>query len=173
MAKLIFRDPNLTVPRFGRTRVPKEVRPFQYKKTHTPTLEPAVALVDVKEEEVLIGFVHGKKASALEERFANALDEAMLQFIFQYPVYSAYSIPGEERKIDFMVYDGPVLIPVEPRGGFIHESPSKKAEDARRIQVLNEALARIGIRSIIELKPDVPHDMEEARQLVKDLFVRA
>ena len=173
MPTLTYRDPNVKLPRFGRTRVPSLVKPFTYKIKRAAQLEPSPPIVDVKEEEVLLGFVHGKKASALEERFARALDESRLQFIFQYPVYSAYSIPGEERQIDFMVFDGPVLIPVEPKGGFIHQSPSRRAEDARRTQVLNEALRRIGIRDIIELKSDEPRDMDSARQIVRDLFVRA
>ena len=109
----------------------------------------------------------------MEERFAKALDEARLQFIFQYPVYGAYQIPGEENKIDFMVFDGPILIPVEPRGGFIHQSPSKTAEDKRRSQILNEVLKRMGIREIIALKPDEPRDMDNAREIVRSLFIRA
>ena len=174
MPALVYKDPNLKVPRFGRTRVPLVVRPFKYKLSRTPAqITPAPSLPKVNAEELLIGFVHGKRASDLEERFARALDESRLQFIFQYPVYGAYQIPGEENKIDFMVFDGPVLIPVEPRGGFIHESPSKKALDGRRTQILNEALARQGIREIIQLDFDEPRDLDSARQLVRELFVRA
>ena len=173
MPSLTYKDPNVKVPRFGRARVPSLVKPFQYKVRRAAALEPTPPLAERAEEEILLGFVHGKKASALEERFARALDESRLQFIFQYPVYSAYSIPGEERKIDFMVFDGPILIPVEPKGGFIHQSPSRRAEDARRTQVLNEALRRIGIRDIIELKSDEPRDMDSAREIVRSLFIRA
>ena len=174
MPALVYKDPNLKVPRFGRTQVPQIVRPFKYKLSRTPAqITPVPSLPEVHAEEFLIGFVHGKRASDLEERFARALDEARLQFIFQYPLYGAYQIPGEENKIDFMVFDGPVLIPVEPRGGFVHESPSKKALDGRRTQILNEALARQGIRKIIQLDFDEPRDMDEARQLVRDLFARA
>src|SRR3990172_1638061 len=174
MPKLIYNDPNLKVPRFGRTRVPLVVRPFKYKLSRTPAqITPAPSLPEVNAEELLIGFVHGKRASDLEERFARALDEARLQFIFQYPLYGAYQIPGEENKIDFMVFDGPVLIPVEPRGGFVHESPSKTALDGRRTQILNEALARQGIREIIQLDFDEPRDMDEGPPLVRELFVRA
>ena len=174
MPALVYKDPNLKVPRFGRTQVPQIVRPFKYKLSRTPAqITPVPSLPEVHAEELLIGFVHGKRASDLEERFARALDEARLQFIFQYPLYGAYQIPGEENKIDFMVFDGPVLIPVEPRGGFVHESPSKKALDGRRTQILNEALARQGIRKITQLDFDEPRDMDEARQLVRDLFARA
>jgi len=174
MAKLVFKDPNLKVPRFGRTKVPQIVKPFQFRVAKRPImLEPAPGIPETREEEILLGFVHGKTASALEERFARALDESRLQFIFQYPVYGAYQIPGEENKIDFMVFDGPVLIPVEPRGGFIHESPSKKELDKRRTQILNEALARQGIREIIQLDFDEPRDLDSAREIVRKLFIRA
>ena len=173
MAKLVFKDPNVKVPRFRRPKVPTLVKPFQYKIRREAKLEPAPGIPSIVEQEILTGFVHGKKASALEERFAKALDEARLQFIFQYPVYGAYQIPGEENKIDFMVFDGPILIPVEPRGGFIHQSPSKKEKDKRRSQILNEVLQRMGIREIITLKPDEPRDMDNAREIVRSLFIRA
>ena len=174
MARLVFKDPNLKVPRFGRTKVPAIIRPFQFRITKQPAkLEPAPRIPETREEEILLGFVHGKTASALEERFARALDESKLQFIFQYPVYGAYQIPGEENKIDFMVFDGPILIPVEPRGGFIHQSSSKTETDKRRTQILNEVLQRQGIREIIQLDFDEPHDMDTARDLVRKLFIRA
>ena len=138
-------------------------------------IEPAPRTpVQQDAEELFTGFIHGKTAgSVLEERLARALDEAGLQFIYQYPVYGAYQIPGEENKIDFMVFDGPVLVPLEPRGGFVHESPSKQATDQRRTQILNEVLARYGIREIVQLEYDEPRDMEEARKIVRDTFVRA
>ena len=174
MPKLIFKDPNLKVPRFGRTRIPAIIRPFKYKITGKATpITPAPSIPAVNAQEILIGFVHGKTASDLEERFANALNESRLQFIFQYPVYGAYQISGEENKIDFMVFDGPVLIPVEPRGGFVHESPSKKEKDARRTQILNEVLGRSGIHNIVQLDYDEPRDMESARKIIRDTFIRA
>ena len=176
MSKLVFRDPAIKTPRFGRAIVKSIVKPFQYKIVKGPVqIEPAPRTpVQQDAEELFTGFIHGKTAgSVLEERLARALDEAGLQFIYQYPVYGAYQIPGEENKIDFMVFDGPVLIPLEPRGGFVHESPSKQATDQRRIQILNEVLRRYGIKDIVQLDFDEPRDMESARKIIRDTFVRA
>jgi len=168
-SKKIFRDPN--VPR---TRIVTGVRgiqkPYKYKTKTKARLDPDYLTEEAEAAEILTGYVRGEQASKLEERLAIALNEAALDYLFQYPVYSAYSLPGEEKTIDFIVYDGGVAFPLETGSWFVHGQPSQVEADKSRDQILNEILKYRGFRPIYRVPFDHPEDLDDARQIVKELF---
>jgi hypothetical protein len=132
---------------------------------------------DSKPEEVLTGFVHGKRASALEERFARALDFFGMEYIFQYEVESAYSLPQEGKRLDFLVFDGGIGIPIEIGSAFVHDSPSNVEEERVRRDTLNPILALLGIHQLgdpqYEVPFDRPLDFADAKDLIAELFISA
>ena len=180
MAKLVYHDPNIRItrPKSLIVHLPEEMRPFQYPKARGRRPEPQKLQQPAPPTgETLTGFVHGHDASALEERFAAALDFYNIPYIFQFAVYSAYSIPGEERVIDFVVQDAGLQIPVEPGAVFLHASPAQRAIDEQRQAILNPILMAMGIQplgdSLYEIPPDRPTSIEDAKALVAELFVSA
>ena len=169
-SKKIFRDPNLTIPRTRYTGVRGIAKPYKYKTKRTARLDPDYATPTAVAAEVLTGYVRGEEASDLEERFAIALDEAKLTYVFQYAVYSAYSLPGEEQIIDFIVYDGGTPYPIETGSRFVHGYQSQIERDRERDQILNEILKYRGFQEIYRIEFDHPEDLDDARQIVQELF---
>jgi hypothetical protein len=175
MAKLLYKDPNVRVPRIVSpiARLPAQLKPYKFK---TAQIDAPPSLDTSPPPEVLTGYVNGKEASKLEERFAMALDFYDLRYIFQYEVASAYSIPGEGKLIDFIVYDGGVPMPIEVGSAFVHKSPAEQQAELQRTQILNPILQAIGIQPFNEfshLPLDRPADLEDAKELVRSLFISA
>ena len=176
MARLVFHDPNITVlqPKTLLVNLPKEMRPYRYKTRRTRRVEPGYDRPWPTPEEFLTGYVHGKRASALEERFAMALDFFGMTFIFQFEVDSAYSLPGEGKRIDFIIMTGGLGIPIEIGASFIHDSPSKKEEERARQAIINDILPLMGIQRLgdplFEVEFDRPWSFEDAKDLVSKLF---
>jgi hypothetical protein len=179
MAKLIYKDPFVKVPQPKSLIVylPKEFRPFQYKKERIRRLDNSKFVPEANTKEVLTGFVHGRRASDLEERFAKALDFYGLDFIFQYEVATAYSLPNEGKKIDFIVFDGGLGIPIEIGASFVHDSPSKLEEERERQGLINPVLMAQGILPLgleeYKVEFDRPKDFEDAKILARELFRNA
>lgn len=178
MARLVYRDPAIRIsqPKSLIVYLPAELRPFEFPKAK----RPAAGEVDffppsAKPEELLTGYVHGQRASDLEERLAMALDFFGMEYIFQFEVDSAYSIPGEGRLIDFIVNDGGLWIPLEPGAGFVHASPSQMERDRTRQQIMNEILPLLGIHPLGDPLYAIPFDQpvsfEQAKDLVAELFI--
>ena len=178
MPRLIYYDPAIRIsqPKSLIVYLPAELRPFEFPKTK----RPAAGEVDffppsAKPEELLTGFVHGKRASALEERLAMALDFFGMEYIFAFEVESAYSIPGEGRVIDFVVNDGGLWIPLEPGAEFVHASPSQMERDRTRQQILNEILPLLGIHPLGDPLYQIPFDrplsFEDAKDIIADMFI--
>ena len=179
MAKLIYRDPNILIPR-NRSLIsllPKEVRPFEFKKIRTRRAGDSKQIPESFIQEELTGFVHGKRASELEERFANALEFFGIDFIFQFEVYTAYSLPQEAKQIDFVVFDGGLGIPIEIGARFVHGGGSRQAEDQRRRDEINPILLLQGILPLgdplYEVPFDRPKSFEDAKEIVARLFISA
>ncbi len=59
----------------------------------------------------------------------------------------ATTIPGEEKSVDFVVYDG-VPYPIEVDGAFSHKSAEQKEYDRVRDALVNEALSRYGYQPV-------------------------
>jgi len=169
-SKKIFRDPNLTIPRTRYTGVAGIAKPYKYKTKRTARLDPDYVTPETEAAEILTGYVRGEEASDLEERFAWALDQADLTYLFQYEVYGAFGLPGEEATIDFIVYVGGVAYPVELGSFFVHGHASRIETDRARDQLLNEFLRTRGFQEIIRVDFDHPEDRDDAQQIVEELF---
>lgn len=168
----VFRDPSVpTLKRYkSDVQVPAALRPYKYKTSRKASIEGNY-LSDITRDatEALTGYVRGSSASKLEERFAIALDEAGLEFIFQYRVDSAYDLPDEGKTIDFIVFDGGTPFPVEIGSAFVHKA--QEEQDRARDQRLNEILAPFGYQPIIRLEYDHPESIDDARKIVKEMFI--
>lgn len=173
MPKLIFKDPYIRVPQWHE-KIPKEVQPFKYKKLKTPRVQHRTIRPTGAPEELLSGYVHGEKASKLEERFAMALDFFGLTYKFQYEVPSIYSLPGESKIIDFIVFDGGIAWPIEVGASFVHDTTSEKEAERARTGLINTVLPMLGIMQITEdsyIQYDKPDTIEEAKDIVSKLFI--
>ena len=140
---------------------------FKYKLRPRPPEMPLNRIAGASEDERLTGFVHGKEASDLEERFARALDGAGKDYQFEYLVLSNVGLPGEENQIDFVVED---IYPVEIDGNFTHKSAEQKAHDQQRDAILNEQLSDWGWQPIERIPGDFLETQEAADQIVGEQF---
>lgn len=173
MPKLVYKDPNIKVFQWHE-RIPELVEPYTYKKAK-PALrpEPNTIKADGKPEEFLTGWVHGNRASALEERFAKALDFFGLTYSFEYVVPVAHGLPHEGKNIDFIVFDGGLAMPIEVGATFTHGRPSQEEAEGQRMAIINEVLPMLGIQYLTDesyLPLDRPTDIEDAKDLVAQLF---
>lgn len=172
MPKLVYKDPYIRVPQWHE-RVPQEVEPFEYKTPRTKRMSARFDQPEPKPEEFLAGYVHGVRASALEERFARALDFFGLDYRFQFEVPSIYSLPGQEKTIDFLVYDGGIAFPIEIGSRFVHASPSEQEKERERTAQMNAVLPTLGIMQITDdsyIPLDRPTSVEDAKDIVARLF---
>lgn len=173
MPKLIYHDPYISVLQ-PHERVPEEVEPYEYKTLRTKRIDAHFDRPESTPEEFLTGYVHGVRASVLEERFARALDFFGIDYRFQYEIPSIYSLPGEEKTIDFLVYDGGIAFPVEIGSLFVHGSPSNQEEERARIATINAVLPLLGIMSVTDdsyVELDHPKSFEDAKDIVSSLFI--
>ena len=143
------------------------MKPFRYKLRPRPPEMPLNRLAGLSEDERLTGFVHGKEASDLEERFARALDRAGKDYRFEYLVLSNVGLPGEENQIDFVVDD---IYPMEIDGNFTHKSAEQKAHDQQRDAILNEQLSDDGWHPIERIPGNFLETQEDADQIVLEIF---
>jgi hypothetical protein len=117
----------------------------------------------------LTGWVHGKRATDIEERFARALMGIGLDFRFQVPVKTRVSLPGHERVVDFIVETG-LTIPVEVDGPRGHNNSAQQAMDEVREMLLNEVFRWWGY-SPLQRVPWWRLDTQEgAGTLVREIF---
>ena len=63
---------------------------------------------------------------------------------------TTHSIPGQEKEVDFVVYDGQPQ-PIEIDGTYAHKSGEQKANDSVRDAILNETLSGYGFLPIIRI----------------------
>jgi hypothetical protein len=96
---------------------------------------------------VVSGYIQGKEASDLELNYAAGLERRGLEYTYEYEVQTAYSLPHEKKKIDFMVWEA-IGYPVEIDGDFAHKSAEQKAEDVERDGLINEALLPHGFAPV-------------------------
>jgi hypothetical protein len=117
----------------------------------------------------LTGWVQGRRASDLEERFARALIQAGLSFTFQEQVTLAGMIPGQEKRVDFMVLCG-MPCPVEIDGPIAHQTAGQKGADLVREILLNHAFLRRGIQQIRRVKWWRLESQQMANRQVREMF---
>ena len=143
------------------------VKQYKYKLSPRPPKVPLNRLAGHSDEEVLSGYVKGREASDIEERFAKALDDADKDYDFQVEFMTPFSIPGQEKEVDFVIYDGQPQ-PVEIDGVYAHKSGEQKANDVARDAILNEQLGQQGYLPIIRIPGYVLETPEAADKLVEE-----
>jgi len=121
------------------------------------------------EDELLTGYIKGKQASDLEERFARALYNTGKDFDFQQEFMTPHSIPGQEKEVDFVVYDGQPQ-PIEIDGMYAHKSAEQKANDVVRDAILNETLGMRGYLPIIRISGTELETPEETLAVVEKIL---
>lgn len=166
---MTFRDPYI-----GRIKapMPRLIKPYKYQKERPIAKENLQRITHRQEDEELSGFVHGKPASDLEERFARSLDKKNQNFIFEFPVDTAYTLPEEEKMVDFIILT-PIPQPVELDGIFIHKNAEKKYEDQLRDIQINEILEKQGYKPLLRITGDpipLPEDQEISDEIVEKLL---
>ena len=143
------------------------VKQYRYKMRPRPPRVPLNRMAGHSDEEVLSGYVKGKEASDIEERFAKALDDAEKDYGFQVEFMTPFSIPGQEKEVDFVIYDGQPQ-PVEIDGTYAHKSGEQKANDIARDAILNEQLGQQGYLPIIRIPGYALETPEDATKLVEE-----
>ena len=118
-------------------------RPFKYRVPRVQRVDVPASPRTPAEEEGLTGFVLGKEASDLEERFARALNTYNIDFAFQISVETAVTLPQQEKEVDFMVYAGQPQ-PLEVDGNFTHKSAEQKEYDRERDAQIDATLRPFG-----------------------------
>jgi hypothetical protein len=147
------------------------MQPYQYKtgkKSVSPD-KPAQVL-GMRDGEVLTGFIRGQPASNLEERFALALDQiSTLSYEFQ-PSYLGARNTSGEVKLDFMVYQGGQMFPIQIDGDFVHKTAAQREEDKIKDEQLDEYLSPYLAMPTMRIKEDDIGSVEEAKALIERLF---
>ena len=119
---------------------------FKFKRRRRRLDQPPIVQSKIAQDiELLTGFVRGYNASDIEERFARALHRLDLGYWFQYKLETIHTIPGQEKRIDFIVFYMPGKIqPVEIYGDRWHETSGDKARDRAREIEINEQGKKFG-----------------------------
>ena len=144
-------------------------RPFKYKTGRRPTAWPVNRIRGKSEDERLEGFVRGKEASELEERFARALDGHKMRYVFQEIINTPYQVPGQKNEIDFIV-DEFGTHPIEIDGTWIHKSPSQKSEDALRDAIIDDITSKWGWERIVRIPGNELESQDQANKVAEELF---
>ena len=142
--------------RTGRRGFPKPTR------LDRPLSEP-------KPDEGLTGELQGLPASDTEERFARALDKQALGYEFRAAQIAGRNLPGEVE-VDFMVYDGATIQPVQIDGEFAHKSAEQKSEDAIKDVILDKSLEGTGALPVKRIPGAFLETQEEVNNVVKEMF---
>ena len=144
-------------------------KPFQYKVPKYDRPGRARRFEREKEDEGLTGFVNAEPASEIEERFTRALRKTNYSFDFQYEVNTSFSLPHQQRFIDFVVYLPPPM-PIEIDGGIAHKTIEDKEADRIRDATIDDALRNFGFVPIERIDGDKLLTQEDADAVVSDLF---
>ena len=145
------------------------VKPYKYKIPRAKQPDRLDRLEPIPNDEGLTGLVQGQRASDLEERFARALYKLKLRFWFQFYVYTAYSLPGEDKVVDFVV-DAGLMWPLEVDASFTHKTSEQRQYDKIRDAQVDEALGRAGYQRIQRIPGEKLATQDLANQKAADLF---
>ena len=144
--------------------------PYLYPKPKTERLDvPLNRIPPTPAGEGLTGQVMGKDASDIEERYARALFKQGVEFQFQYDVWTAYTLPTEQKKVDFVVWDGGVPFPEEVDAAFTHNTAEQKAYDVERDGIVNDAMASEGWQPIRRIDGERMNTQEGADQVAMEM----
>jgi hypothetical protein len=144
--------------------------PYLYKKEKKTRLTlPLNRISQAAPDEMLTGVVRGENASDLEERYSRALDKLEKDYEFQYEVYVAGTLPGEEKLVDFVVYDGGIPFPEEVDAAFTHKTAEQKGYDAIRDAVVDDSLKSQGFQPIVRIDGERMNTQEGADLVAEEL----
>lgn len=104
-----------------------------------------------QQESPLIGTVGAQPASADEERITRSLgkNSAVNGYIFQWSVYTAQSLPDNEKRVDWLVFSRGRRFPLEFYGKAGHGLNNLQEEhDRRRENELNLAFSKMGVEPL-------------------------
>lgn len=145
---------------------------FKFRTFRQPVHEglpslPRISGTDKPEQ--LLGVVQDMQASAPEERFARALEDLDLQYVFRYTSGAPKGLPGW-KELDFIVVTNGLVYLVEVDTAFTHRG--KEAKD-----VLHDAILMndTEIQMMGEVWPTVIHadgDGELASQDTASAYVK-
>ncbi|MCB2179447.1 hypothetical protein KQH61_05950 [bacterium] len=149
------------------------IKPYKYPTPNTrmPRLTLNRLQPPGDEEEELTGWVNGKPASDLEERYARGLRAMKLEFSFQVEFSTAVSLVGEDKVVDFVVQYGGMYFPVDINGAIGHSSSAQRGRDAVRETLLNEIFDQRGMAHLQTVWYDELGDQTAADLVVKRMFV--
>jgi hypothetical protein len=147
--------------------------PYKYSKYRMPrNQDKAIRSTAMKADgEVLTKQIDGAPASDLEERFHNALvrNPNVQGYEFQPSFISGRNMPGEIR-LDFLVWTGGMLQPVQIDGEFVHKTAEAKQDDISKDGILDDFLNGQGAFPVKRISGEFLQTQEEANAEVKDLF---
>ena len=144
-------------------------RPFKYTRPRIQRIDAPALPQTPAEGEGLTGFVQDKEASDLEERFSRALYAYNIDFAFQVLVDTAYTLPHQEKQVDFMVYAGQPQ-PWEVDGQWIHKSAEQKQYDRDRDAQIDEALRGQGYLPVARVTEEYLGTQDGANQFVAEFI---
>ena len=149
---------------------------YQYKLDSRPKEEVwgRYRIDEPATDEGLTGIVKGRKASALEERFARALRKASQidNWWFDVFVETEFQIPGQFNRVDFFVWVSGVLNPIEIDGDWVHKSAEQKNKDLERDAVLDVVLMKrySPVVPIVRIPGYKCETQESADQVVREMM---
>jgi len=145
-------------------------KPYKYTIPRERKTERGRRVQREVEDEGLGGFVNAEPASEIEERFAIALRKRQLDFDFQHSVWTAYTLPTQERSVDFVV-NLPPPTPIEIDGGIAHKTVADKEADRMRDGVIDATMMPYGWLPITRVDGENLQTQDDADTIVRELFV--
>ena len=146
---------------------------FKFKKKRKKHADLPAPLRPYKPstDPLLTGVVNQKRASDLEEYFALALRQLGIGFYFQYIIDTPYTIPGQSKNVDFLVYYGKRAYPIEIYGAYFHTSAGDLLKDQDRERILNDEFRKRGFEDLTVVWEWEVFDLETALSTVRRLFL--
>ena len=120
----------------------------------------------------LTGWVHGKQASDLEERFYRGVKNAGVpdeDIHYDVPVRVRTGMRIEEKRVDFMIDLG-VMQPVEVDGYIGHSTAAQQGYDQVREILLNAEFRKRGVRPLKRVKWWQVETQEMADAIARDII---
>ena len=143
------------------------IKPVRYRIPRDKSVaRPTAPRDSAADKEFLTGVVMGKKASAPEERLANALYKYNVNFQFRFVINGWGQKNTVATEVDFVIMNRRIT-PVQVYGSFAHKSREQIEIDREKEEQITEFFGNYGGRKCIGV-PDIDLETEEQA----DLFVR-
>jgi hypothetical protein len=150
------------------------LKPYQYKrrsKARERSPKSRLEQINIQSDPIpLTGWVNGREASDIEERFARALKSFGLEFMFQLGVVTPHSPPERKKYVDFVVLSEGIFHPVEVDGQIGHRTSAQRGKDTIREILLNMTFVKWGYMPLIRVMWNELETQEMADVVVRRLF---